>query len=134
MARPTNRREWLESFLWLVDRNRPAREFRTKLGIKTPELAKKIADVGALRSELQMIYDVDKVKVSKVSEPKAAMTKPLPRPSKLEPEAPAVTKKTEVRDSWRKARKAKKEVKNESIPTADSDSKTVGPREDSSKD
>ncbi len=81
MARPADRREFLETFLWLVDRNRPAREFRFKLGLKTPALAKAIKNIAGMRQELQDIYDWDKQK--KAAPVKAAPTKPLPKPKPL---------------------------------------------------
>lgn len=64
MARPVNRKEWLETFLWLADRNRPAREFRLKLGIKLPNLSSAIKSINAFRDELEQLYVSDKTKKS----------------------------------------------------------------------
>lgn len=64
MARPANRKEWLELFLELTDRNRPAREFRLKLGIKLPELGENIQNISQIRRELAEI-NVAETKIKK---------------------------------------------------------------------
>lgn len=66
MARPANRKEWLEKFLWLADRNRPAREFRTQLGIRIPDLSRLVGGIGGLRTELSEIYSKEAKELAKL--------------------------------------------------------------------
>ena len=78
MGRPANRKEWLETFFELADGNKPARMFRTRLGIKTADLGKCIASIDALRRELEAIYAVEVLDASNLGKTE---TKPLPIPT-----------------------------------------------------
>jgi len=53
------RTDWLERFLWLCDRNRPANEF-ARIGIRVPTLKKHLVKIEAYRDELKTIYIVEK--------------------------------------------------------------------------
>lgn len=46
------RKEWLETFLWLADNNRPAIEYRKRLGVKHNKLPVIIKKIPAFRKEL----------------------------------------------------------------------------------
>ncbi len=50
-----DRKEWLETFLWLADHNKPARDFRIKLGLRRPGLSRVIKNITAMRQELKDI-------------------------------------------------------------------------------
>ncbi len=57
------RKKWLEKFIWLADRNKPARDFRTKLGIRFADIPKEIKKLGKYREELQDILDLEEIKI-----------------------------------------------------------------------
>jgi len=49
------RKEWLEKFLWMCDRNRPAKEF-TQIRVSLPSLKGHLAKITIYRNELKVIY------------------------------------------------------------------------------
>ena len=53
------RKQWLEKFLWLADQNRPAREYRSTMGISFVKLKIHIAALQAYREELAEIVSVE---------------------------------------------------------------------------
>lgn len=114
MARPKDRKEWLETFLWLADRNRPAREFRSRLGLKTTVLSKAIKNIVSMRQELKDIYDLEKQK--KVLPEKAIPIKSLLKPkvklkAKLQRKDVGEGHAEKLDDSWRD--KSKKQLNKE---------------------
>ncbi len=58
------RREWLEKFIWLADRNKPARDFRTKIGIRFADIPNEIKKLGKYREELEDILDAEDLEVA----------------------------------------------------------------------
>ena len=55
------RKEWLEKFIWLANQNKPARDFRTKLSIRMPDIPSEIKKLGVYMAELQDIIDAEEL-------------------------------------------------------------------------
>ena len=70
MARPTNRKEWLEKFLYLAGANKPARQFRTQLGIKLSAIPSEISKLSQYKAELDKIKEDELKTTSKKKKPK----------------------------------------------------------------
>jgi len=53
------RKEWLETFLTLADRNAPAMQYRRKLGIRAQKLPTFVRQIGSFRKELEKLHAED---------------------------------------------------------------------------
>lgn len=66
-----NRKEWLETFLFLADNNKSAREYRRRLGLKPQELRGHVRSIPQYRLELERIEQEEKKKARNVKQRKA---------------------------------------------------------------
>lgn len=57
------RKEWLKTFIWLADNNRPALEYRKRLGVAHAKLPVIIKKLPAFRKELAEILEKERLDV-----------------------------------------------------------------------
>lgn len=76
------RKEWLQTFLNLVDKGRPTIEYRKKLRIKVNELPKYIKNIGKYRKELEALLKKEEEKSN--TEPKQTSFKRVPHEDVVE--------------------------------------------------
>ena len=127
MSRPSTRKEWLETFLWLADRNRPAREFRNKLGVRIPDLKKHISAINSYRNELNALYVKEKTDKRKLQNRVKSNHKKKSKKTNLPEKTPLWLSET---PSKKKKDNIDESAKDKSEDVTECNSETLGPRED----